>query len=252
MGIKRTSKDDLFGIFHVKKPDVINGVSYYKTLDALRPLFKDKEFNQIIKGFYLNVSGRLPKDFDSVRISYFVDKLNCEKVVVIFKQFFRDNGLLEIKSNEYPHEIILAKNYGGEKYEERYRNYLVLETQIGLDLIKTDLLHARILFATYRWQVRKASLPFKEHFEPIFKKYSPTYNSLSDEEKDKLFTDLAFWPNPPQVDWAHMMVNFVLGFDWNWVFSDPNYLTPGKPLSIREINKIVKNLGFQIPLDWKP
>jgi len=218
MEIKRTSKKDLFGIFYVKESDGTKWDSYYKTLDALRPLFKDEQFNKIVNGFYLNIYG----DFDSVRISYFVDRANSKEVVSVFKEFFRKHGLLEIKNSEHPREIILAKNYGGKKYEERYRNYLVLETQIGLDLIKADLLHARILFATYRWQVRKASLPFKEHFEPIFKKYSPTYNSLSDEEKDKLFTDLAFWPNPPQVDWAHMMVNFVLGYDWNWVFSDPN------------------------------
>lgn len=140
----------------------------------------------------------------------------------------------------------------GEEYEERFRNFLSLETQIDLDLIEGDLLHARALSATYRWQVRKASLPLREHFEPAFKKLSSTYNSLSDDEKDQFFVDLHEWPNPPQVDWAHMMVNFVLGADWNQVFSSPYYLTPGNPLSILEINELVSNLGFQIPLDWKP
>jgi hypothetical protein len=47
-----------------------------------------------------------------------------------------------------------------------------------------------------------------------------------------------------------MMVNFVLGCDWNSVFSDPKYLTPGKPLSIPEINALIKSLGFQIPREW--
>lgn len=135
--------------------------------------------------------------------------------------------------------------------EERFRNFLVLETQIGLELIIGNLLQGRILFATYRWQVRKASLPFREHFEPTFKKYSPTYCSLSDDEKDQFFADLEEWPNPPQVDWAHLMVNFVLGCDWR-VFSNPYYLTPRRPLSIPEINRLIRDLGFQIPLDWKP
>ena len=248
MVIKRVSKDDLFGRFFVKKPDGTKWDSYYRTLEALGPLFKNEEFAKTVNGFYLNVCG----DFNSVRISYFVDEANSEKAVSVFKQFFRNNGIIEIKDLVRPKEIILAKHYGGEEYEERFRNFLVLQAPIGIELINGDLLHARTLFATYRWQVRKASLPFKDHFEPTFRKYSPTYNSLSDDKKEQLFRDLNEWPNPPQVDWAHMMVNLVLGCDWNFVFSHPNYLTPGEPLSIPEINRYVKDLGFQIPLDWKP
>lgn len=41
-----------------------------------------------------------------------------------------------------------------------------------------------------------------------------------------------------------MMVNLVLGYDWNQVFGDPNYIAPGRPLSIPEINLIVKEFGF--------
>lgn len=246
--MKKISKDDLFGRFFVKKADGTKWDSYYKTLDASRPLFKSEKFGKVVNGFYLNICG----DFDSVRISYFVDEANNEKAVSIFRQFFGDNRMLEIKDAVYPHKIILAKNYGGEEFEERFRSFLNLGTQIGLELLKGDLLHARILFATYRWQVRKASLPTREHFEPTFGKYSSTYNSLSGEERKQFFADLGEWPNPPQVDWAHMMVNLVLGCDWNWVFSYPNYLTPGQPLSIPQINKLVEELGFQIPSNWKP
>jgi len=248
MAWKRIPHDDLFGIFFVRKPDGIRWDSYYKTLDALRPLFKNEEFQEVIDGFYLNICG----DFDSVRISYFISQKHSEKAISVFREFFRDNGILEIENSKEPRKIILAKKYGGEECEERFRTFLVLETQIGLELMEGNLLHARILFATYRWQVRKALLPFREHFESAFIKYSPTYNSLSNEEKEQFFADLEEWPNPPQVDWAHMMVNLVLGCDWNFVFSDPHYLTPGRPLSIPQINKRVKELGFQLPLDWKP
>lgn len=248
MGIKKISRNDLFGIFYVRKPDGRRWDSYYKTLETLRRLFKDGKFEKVVNGYYLNVCG----DFDSVRISYFVDEANAQKAVTIFEQFFEENDIVEIKDSRYPQKAIVAKKYGGEEYEERFRNFLVLETKMGLDLIKEDLLHARTLLATYRWQVRKASLPFREHFEPAFKKFSSTYNSLSEEEKDQFFTDLAEWPNPPQVDWAHMMVNFVLGCDWNQVFSDPNYLTLGEPLSIPAINMLIRDLGFQIPQEWKP
>jgi hypothetical protein len=245
---QRISTDDLFGIFFVRKTDGTKWDSYYKTIAALRPLLEDKDFSEMVKGFYLNICG----DFDSVRISYFVDKANAKKAVSLFKQFFRKNGILEIQDSVPPKKTILARNYGGEEFEERFRNFLVLGTQIGLELINGDLLHARRLFVTYRWQVRKASLSLREHFERSFKKYSPTFNSLSNDEKTQFFTDLEEWPNPLNVDWAHMMVNFVLGCDWNKVLFHPDYLTYGRPLPIPEINKIIKDLGFQIPPDWKP
>jgi len=250
MKVRRISKDNLFGRFYVRKPDGEKFDSYYKTINALRNLFDDRSFNEVVEGFYLNISENL----DSVRISYFVDKTNIEKAVEIFKQFFRDNKITEIENASFPSKTVLAAGYGGEKFEERFRNFLVLATQIGLELIEGNLLQARILFVIYRWQVRKASLSIKDHFEQTFKKYSPTYNSLSISEKFQFLADLEEWPNPHQVDWAHLMVNFVLGGDWNFVFSDPNYVTPGKPLSIVQINEILKssNLGFQIPLDWKP
>lgn len=248
--MKRIPKDALFGIFYVKKPNGTRWDSYYRTLEALSPLFRHEEYIKLVDGFYLNICG----NFDSVRISYFVHEANSEKALLVFKTFFEKNGISEIKDSEPPRKIILAEAYGGEEYEERFRNFLSLETQIGLELISGNLLQARILFATYRWQVRKASLPFREHFEPTFQRYSTVYNFLSDREKDQFFDDLQMWPNHLQVDWAHMMVNFVLGCDWNRALFLPNYLTPGKPLSISEINLILQksNLEFQIPPDWKP
>ncbi len=250
MELKRISKNDLFGRFYIKKPNGAKWDAYYKTIDALRSLFQDHEFTEIINGFYLNIW----ENFDSVRVSYFVDSANSDKAVSKFKKFIQENELIEIKSKESPRRTILASEYGGEEYEERFRNFLILETQIGLDLIKNNLLNARILFATYRWRARKASLSFKQHFESTFERDSPTYNALTDDEIEQFFKDLEEWPNPPQVDWAHFMVNFVLGCDWNNVFSDPNYLSPGNPKSIPEINEIIQNsgLGFQIPFDWKP
>jgi hypothetical protein len=244
----RVPKDAPFGIFYVRKPDGLKWDSYYNTISALKPLFASEGFREGVAGFYLNIYG----NFDSVRISYFVDASNVEKSISVFQGFFRNSGLVEIQTSAYPRNIVLASNYGGEHLEQRFRDFLVLETKIGLELMGRDLLHARILFATYRWQVRKAVLSVRAHFEPAFARYSSTYNGLSGSEKDQFFLDLQEWPNPPQVDWAHMMVNLVLGCDWNHVFGDPNYIAPGRPLSIPEINLIVKELGFQIPLDWKP
>jgi len=140
----------------------------------------------------LNVCG----DYNSVRISYFVTEENKEKAVCKFKQFFRENDLVEIKDFEYPQEKVVAEAYDGVEYEERFRNFLVIETRIGLEMIERDLLQARRLLAVYRWQIRKASLEPKEYFEPTLKRLSPAYNSLSDDEKDQFFADLNEWPNP--------------------------------------------------------
>lgn len=240
--------EDFWGIFYVRKGPSVKWKSYYRSIDALRPIFAQVTFTAAICGFYLNVCGKL----DSLRISYFTSESSVPLAISVFKDFFEDHGFLEIQESSPPKQYVLAANYGGQEFEERFRNFLNLETKIGLELIETDLLQARCLFSTYRWQVRKAGLPVRAHFEPTFVRDSPTYNGLSESEKDQLFLDLWEWPNPPRVDWAHMMVNLILGCDWNYVFGDPNYITPGKPLPIANINPIVKELGFQIPLDWQP
>jgi len=41
--IKRSLKDDFVGRFYVRKPDGTGLNSYYKTLEALRPLIEDKD-----------------------------------------------------------------------------------------------------------------------------------------------------------------------------------------------------------------
>ena len=235
MGVSKISKEDLFGLFFVRKSYGTNWDSYYGTIDILRPLLKSKDFNKTVSGFYINHIDEL------VRISYFVSEGSEQKAISIFRNSFEENGISEIKAQP-PTKTIVAKQYGGEELEEHFRYFLALETQIGLDLIKADLLHARSLFAAYCWQVRIASLPVTRHFEPTFKKHSQTYTSLSTTEKEQFLVELE-----ERLSWTHMMVNFVLGLDFKI------YRARG-PLSILEINQILErsDLGFQIPLDWKP
>jgi hypothetical protein len=237
--VKGIPKQDLFGIFFVRKFSVTAWGSrwdlYYNTITALRALFDDEKFAKMISGFYLNHID------NSVRISYFVNKANNEEATSVFRDFFKKNGISEIKFQP-PSQTIVAANYGGEELEERFRYFLSLETQIGLELIKADVLYGRTLFATYCLQVRKASLSVRQHFEPAFMKYSSVYSSLSKNEREQFLSDLQ-----TRLSWGHMMVNFVLGCD----FEVP---IDGKPLSISEINVILEkcDMGFRIPFDWKP
>ena len=232
---QKIPREDLFGLFFVRKSYGTNWDSYYGTIDALRPLLESEDFSKTVSGFYLSYIN------DSTRISYFVSEGNNQKAISIFQNFFKEKGISEIKAQP-PTKSVVAEEYGGEELEERFRHFLALETQIGLELIKEDLLYARILFVTYRFQVYKGWLPVRAHFEPTFLRYSPTYVSLSNEEKEQFLTYLERSPA-----WTHMMVNFVLGWDYT-INRD------GRPLSIPEINKILErySLGFQIPLGWKP
>jgi hypothetical protein len=184
---------------------------------------------------------------NSVRISYFVDEKECDKAISVFRAFFTNNKMLETENFSFPHKDIIAEKYGGLSYEQRFRNFLANYTQIGLELLHGNSLHSRRLFTVYRFQVRQASVPFEEYFEPTFNKYSSFYSSMSDKEKLQFFADLKEWPNYQHTEWAHMMVNMIVGCDWSY---PPFYA----PLTITKINEILKrdNVGFQIPLTWKP
>jgi hypothetical protein len=231
--VRKIPKEHLFGLFFIKKSYESTWDFYYHTIDALRPLFGRKDFNQLVSGFYLN------RIRESVRISYFVSERNKQKAISIFQSFFKEKAISEFETQP-PRKIVVAEKYGGEELEERFRFFLALETQIGLELMKADLLHARSLFATYIFQVYKGRLPIREHFEPTFLRHSQTFISLSNEERKQFFEDLENHPG-----WMHMMVNFVFGYDFRrHVYPD------GIPLPIPRINEILErnNVGFQIPL----
>jgi hypothetical protein len=229
--------DDLFGIFFVKGSDGLKYDSYFKTINSLRSLFDDKRFKEVVDGFYISCI-----DGDT-RISYFVDSRRAEKSIKLFQEFFVKNEIEEIKNHSFPHEDIIAQDYGGSFYEQRFRNFLNNYTQIGLELLQGNILHSRRLFTIYRYHVRQASISFESFFEPTFMKYSQFYASFSNEEKKQFFEDLKMRPQP--TEWAHMMVNMIVGCD----FYPPPY-----PLPFEKINGILAkiNLGFQIPPTWSP
>lgn len=244
MGIhsSRISENDLFGRFFLKKPDGIQYRNYYSTIVAICPLLHRNDWKECVTGYYINVAG----DMDAVRLSFFtVDPQNALKCK---DNFCLVNNIVEIQPCEHPHKTRISEGYGSE--ELRFRNFLYMYTLIGIDLIIADLLNARCLFATFRLQVMRSRQAYKPHFEGTFEKHSQTYLSLSEEGKEQFWSDLSNWPNPPQVDWAHMMVNMILPGDFvpNW----NEFLSQKPALTVGEINQIVAPMDFQIPVDWEP
>jgi len=238
----RLSEDDLFGRFFLKEPDGIQYNNYYSTINAICPLLKGNDWNECVTGYYINVAGNM----DAVRLSFFAD--DPQNAMKCKDDFCSENNIIEIQPCEYPHEVKISEGYGGE--ELRFREFLHTYTLIGIDLIGADLLNARCLFATFRLQVMRSRQDYKPHFEGTFEKHSQTYLSLSEENKEQFWSDLSHWPNPPQVDWVHMMVNMILPGDFLPAWNE--FLTPKPSLTIDEINRIVASMNFQVPVGWEP
>jgi len=236
----RLKENDICEQVFIKKPNRGRFLGYYNSLDAFRPLLSMQEWEKLVTGYYINVGG----DFDAVRVSYFTnDKKNTIKLI---KQFVKDNNLEIINWSHADQPGKISGSYGGE--EMRFRGFLSTYTQIGLEIMNADLLNARCLLVTFRWQVMVTKMPYKPHFKRTFEQQSPFYNSLSTEENAQFWMDMANWPNPPQFGWAHFLINMVLGCDWPW----ESIIRPQPALTYIQINENIREQGFQIPEDWEP
>jgi hypothetical protein len=241
INLNRLNETDLFARFFLKLPGTSGLDGYYQTLFAAEPFLNTRAWQQAVTGYYLNVGND-----NSLRISYFTDKANIPTQVLT--NFLAKNPLEYIQKPEKPNQKTVSALYGEE--ELRFRRFLTTYTLIGLDIMKADLLHARCLFATFRFQVMLQRQPYRPHFESIFLQHSPSYSSLSAEQLNQFWGDMSNWPNLQQVDWAHMFVNMVLGRDWRIGV----FLNPQPALTYKQINDILlKNqMGFQIPDNWTP
>ncbi|UCF01118.1 MAG: hypothetical protein JSV14_12120 [Deltaproteobacteria bacterium] len=231
---------DLFGRFYLKKPNGGRFQGYYESLNGMRSFLRSKEWLQSVTGYYVNVAGKQ----DAVRLSYWtIAPQQTRKTVDLFVS---QNDLKHIKEPIIPEHAKNSAGYGGE--ELRFRRFLGTYTLIGLEIMETDLLNARRLFATFRWQVMRAGKAYRPHFLGTFEDQSFFFNCLSASEKEQFWRDLAYWPDPNKVDWAHLFVNMVLAADWFPVWQ--HFHSPQRPLSFSEINQLVEPMGFQIPENW--
>ena len=234
---------DVTGRFYLQQPGGGGRFAgYFASLEALRPMLAGAAWQAAVTGYYLNVAG----DFDAVRLTYLTTTPEAVRQVV--EDYCAAAGLAQSAPPEPPNPSVISGSYGGE--ELRFRRFLWTYPLIGLDLLAADPRHARCLFATFRWQVMAARQPCRPHFARTFERDSPYYRALPPAEQEQFWADLAHWPNPPQVDWAHMMVNMLLGCDWLGEWRS-YFCQPQAPLSLAEINARVAEQGFTIPEGWR-
>jgi hypothetical protein len=219
--------------------------NYYQLIGILEELNREKALYRLLTGYYYNHIGKDTKF--GVRLSYFLkqgvsfgkefqERLNDAKEVVIIKK-------------EQPSHKVISAGYGGAKYEHRFRNWLGLQSLMGTELLLNNRDHARKLAVTFRWQVFPVGKSARSHFESSLLRYSNTYNLLNKVERDEFWVDFSHWPNPPQVDWAHMFINLIFGSDWN----PADLKRRGATLSLNEINvQILAFDNLEISDGWKP
>ena len=240
ININRLKESDIWEQVYIKKPNGGRFAGYYISLDAVRPLLSSDGWKKYVTGYYINVAG----DHDTVRVSYFTPDI--EDTNKFIKQFLNENNLEITEWSHTDKPVKISSGYGGE--EMRFRQFLSTYTPIGLEIMKADLLNARCLLVTFRWQVILARMPFEPHFKKTFEQQSPFYNCLSPEEKDQFWRDMTNWPNPPQYGWAHFLINMVLGVDCPWT----SILSRQPALTYTQINEKIRDQGFQIPEGWRP
>ncbi len=239
----RIGEHDLFGRFFLGCAGPPSFQTYCQTVDAIRPLLDSQEWNRSVTGWYLNCIGAEC----AARLSYFTTTRDAVGQVLGDFLSAKRGAVSEIQPPQQPGPIKIADEYGGE--ELRFRQFLSSYSPFGLEIMRADLLHARCLCITLRCQLFPENRPYRLHLEPTMLRDSPAYVALSLPERDRFWADFQHWPNPPQVDWAHMFVNMILGFDFNEWFRNPQ---PSRTLE--EINQLLasQNRGFQIPSGWQP
>jgi len=165
MYLDELSEDDLFGLFFLKVPGATGLDGYYRALFAAEPLLRSPAWLEVVTGYYLS-----RKD-DSLRISYFAD--TCHSPAQVLDDFLSQNALEHTQVPKPPTNESVSAAYGGD--ELRFRGFLSTYTPIGVDIMVADLLHARCLFATFRFQVMLPGKPYRPHLENTFLRQSPFY-----------------------------------------------------------------------------
>ena len=234
MPFRWPSEQEPFALFHLSVSTAASFSNYYDSVDVLTPFLRDRAWIEACAGYYLNSVDRgVP------RLTYFASDAGAATSVI--NGICSRTALVHVKPPSVPRADTFTKTYGGS--EARFRRYLCTYTQIALDLLAADRLHAQRLFATYRWRAWIAGTSAKAHLERSFVHLSPCYETLSEKERRDFWVDLEF------LGWSHMFVNMILAIDW-----DVPRNQAAVPPSDAELTRFLARQGlqFDIPTGWNP
>jgi hypothetical protein len=233
--IRWPNDQELYGLFHLAISATPSFENYYESIRVLTPLLRRPTWLNSCSGFYLN-----SVDFGLPRLTYFAADATAATAAV--ESMCAQTGLAQVKLAPPLKAVRFTDAYGGS--EARFRRYLCTYTQIGIELLESDRVHAQRLFATYRWRTWIAGASGKPHFEGAFLRLSPSYQSLSPDARSDFWVDFDFaWC------WNHMFVNMILASDWNVPRSQA-----ATPPSDAELTAFLagQGLGFDVPKGWEP
>lgn len=183
-----------------------NLADYYKTVSILRDFFVSLEWINSVTGFYLNAITREPYHV-TVRIAYMVAAMTT-KPVDSYQAYADRKGLVTVGFDELePREGVITDYYGGD--ELLFRRYLATYSWIGMDLLENDFDNSTRLFSELRKQPRAT---YRVFLEPAFLAKSPYFAAMSKADQEEFWMSFMSWPKS-NTDWAHMMVNMMIGRD---------------------------------------
>jgi hypothetical protein len=184
---------------------------------------------QHISGYYVNRIADFYKNegenyyFDSARLSYFVPVELIPAAIQEIENFLNENKLGESRPWEYPHL---------DSIKLQYRQFLTLETLIGLELMEVDTQETQKRILNFRLKNLQDSSSISSMFDPAFQR-SKIYRLLSNTDRNFLWSCLS------KPDWSHHLVNLMLGFD---PFNYSSIKDINKQLVLNKIPFIVKNV----------
>ena len=192
---------------------------YFTCLDNLRPLFMRSDFKDSTPSFYLNMRTYEVKDGgdngDSVRLCYFsVNPQMTEKII----EDFAKNNHDKIGIYELPGDVRkINKNDPKSSYlinEPRFRKFLYVYTQIGLDLLAPKvLLSFRLIMARYVPSFYRGTATDFHTFEDFLRQYSSFFCDVLDQhERNQLWKDLNYCPSGERC-FPHFLANMVAVYD---------------------------------------
>jgi hypothetical protein len=206
---------------------------YFEGINKLQDIHCSGILLSSIKGYYLS----LWRD-RGIRFSYFTNDAN-DSENFLYEEFSKI-GLGQYLPSVKPRDETYSYYHGKNKSNLDFRRFLLLITNIGMDLLQYDINYGRRLAAKYRLEIAPSGVSSKTYFETAFNKLS-YYNSLTIELRNELLNDLDYWHTSWE-DWAHMFVVMLLPGDW--IYNYKSVFNPRRPIDEKSYNGLVQSLEY--------